>query len=65
MLMKLEKAICPECGQATQGTVEQVRGLALFGEIDKNGFTHYGPEFGLENTHYISFLPARAFGRRL
>jgi hypothetical protein len=42
--MKLEIPNCPQCGLIAKGTVEQVQGLALLGEIGGDGRCEYGGE---------------------
>jgi hypothetical protein len=42
--MKISVPNCPNCGEPAEGTVDDVPGIALFGEIDENGRTEWGGE---------------------
>jgi hypothetical protein len=42
--MKISIPNCPTCGEPAEGTVDDVPGIALFGDIDKEGRTKWGGE---------------------
>lgn len=40
--MKLKISKCPECGEDAKGTVEEIRGVALFVEEEGGGVDYLG-----------------------